>query len=107
MQITISPIAGLPGATETQASVGANDVLTVNGVPHDLSAIPDGGFTEPTGEHPFIGRIERTGGELRLTLLWHYDTATAEPVQPSTAPVLTVTDGAVPDPIVRNPEASP
>jgi hypothetical protein len=103
MQITCSLIAGLPGQTETAASV-AGDTLTVGGTAFDLSAVPEGGFAESGGDHPFVGRIERTGGVLHLALRWHYDAATAEPIQPAAAPVLTVTAGPVPDPITRLPQ---
>ncbi|UWS78524.1 hypothetical protein N1037_14745 [Phaeobacter sp. G2] len=103
MKIACICIAGLPGQPETTASVNG-DTLTVDGVAYDLSSVPEGGFAEPEGDHPFVGRIERTGGVLLLSLRWHYDTATAEPIQPATAPVLTVTSGPVPDPVTRLPQ---
>lgn len=106
MQITCTCIAGLPGQPETAASV-SGDTITVNGVAYDLSAIPEGGFAEPEGDHPFTGRITRIGGELHLSLRWIYDTGSAEPIQPAAAPVLAVTEGAVPDPITRKPAPQP
>ncbi|WP_295453055.1 hypothetical protein [uncultured Pseudophaeobacter sp.] len=104
MKITCLCIAGLPGQLETIASV-SGDILTVDSVAFDLSSVPEGGFAEPEGDHPFAGRIERTGGVLHLALRWHYDAATAEPIQPATAPVLTVTSGPVPDPVTRLPQS--
>lgn len=102
MLITFFCCAGLPGQPETAASV-AGDTLTVDGVDYDLSTVPDGGFAEPEGDHPFVGRFKRTDGVLSLSLCWRYDTVTAEAHQPGTAPVLMITDGAVPDPITRKP----
>ncbi|MEP0147067.1 hypothetical protein [Pseudophaeobacter sp.] len=104
MKITCLCIAGLPGQPETTASVNG-DIVTVDGVVFDLSSVPEGGFAEPQGGHPFAGRIERTGGVLHLALRWHYDAATAEPIQPTAAPVMSVVAGAVPDPIIRKPAA--
>ncbi|WP_417713730.1 hypothetical protein [Pseudophaeobacter arcticus] len=97
-------LPGQPGQPETSASV-VGDTLTVDGVEYDLSAVPEGGFAEPSGDHPFVGRIRRSGGVLSLSLRWRYDAATAEAHQPSVAPVLSVTAGAVPDPITRKPSA--
>lgn len=94
------------GFPETTASV-SGDVITVNDVPYDLTAVPNGGYAEPEGDHPFKGRIERIGGELHLTLGWHYHSATAEPIQPAAAPVFSVIDGAMPDPITRKPAPQP
>ncbi|MEX5601207.1 hypothetical protein [Pseudophaeobacter sp. C1-32P7] len=106
MQITFNCIAGLPGQPETSASV-SGEVITVDGVAYDLSAVPADGYAEPEGEHPFTGRIERIGGELHLSLRWTYDTSTAEAHQPSATPVLAVTEGEVPDPITRKPAPQP
>ncbi|UWQ76839.1 hypothetical protein [Leisingera sp. M658] len=103
MKVTCICVAGPPGQSETSASV-SGDVITVDGVPYDLSAVPDGGFAEPEGEnHPFIGRIERINGELHVQLRWFFFEATAEPDQPVVPPTLTVASGPVPDPIVRKP----
>ncbi|MCD9148525.1 hypothetical protein [Pseudophaeobacter flagellatus] len=102
MHITFICSAGLPGQPETTASV-AGDTLTVDGVGYDLSAVPEGGFAEPGGDHPFAGRIARSGGTLTLSLHWRYDAATAQAHQPAASPVLTVAAGAVPDPIIRKP----
>ncbi|UWQ77390.1 hypothetical protein [Leisingera sp. M658] len=101
MKVTCICMAGLPGQPETSASV-SGDVITVDGVPYDLSAVPDGGFAEPEGEnHPFIGRIERIDGGLHVRLRWIYSDATAEPHQPAVQPAFLAIIGPVPDPIVR------
>jgi hypothetical protein len=97
---SLPSLPGLPGQPETSASV-AGDTLTVDGVDYDLSAVPEGGFAEP--DHPFVGRIRRSGGVLTLSLRWRYDAATAAAHQPTVAPVLSVVAGAVPDPIIRKP----
>ncbi len=106
MEITCACIAGLPGQPETTASV-SGEVITVDGVAYDLSAVPEGGYAEPEGDHPFVGQIARIGGELHLSLRWIYDTSTAEVHQPGVAPVLAVTEGEVPDPITRKPAPQP
>ncbi|UWQ30462.1 hypothetical protein [Leisingera sp. M523] len=101
MKVTCICVAGTPGQSETSASV-SGDVITVDGVPFDLSEVPDGGFAEPEGEnHPFIGRIERINGELHIQLRWIYSEATAEPHQPAVPPTFTVASGPVPDPVIR------
>ena len=99
MKLAISPIAGLPGASETTASV-AGDVLTVDGIAYDLSAVPEGGEATPEGDHPFIGTITRTAGEIVATIRWTYgeDAARDQPDWPS----VTVTDGPVPSPVVKS-----
>ena len=100
-EITFSLRAGLPGQPETTATV-SGDTVTVDGIAYDLSAVPEGGFAEADGdEHPFRGRIARSGGVLRYCLRWRFDPATAEPAQPATLPAAVLTAGPVPDPIVR------
>lgn len=103
MRLTISPIAGLPGASETAASV-AGDVLTVDGIPYDLSAIPEGGEATPEGDHPFIGTITRTGGEIHAAIQWVRgdDAAPLQPTDPAHWRV-TVTGGAVPSLVAKMP----
>lgn len=62
MNITLSPMRGLPGQAETLLSV-AGDVLTVDNMAYDLSAVPEGGLATAEGNaHPFVGPITRTGG---------------------------------------------
>lgn len=102
MKVTCICVVGLPGDPETVASVDG-DTLIVDGVAYDLGGIPPGGQGTPMGdEHPFVGDLSRAGdGEISLSMRWSYSTATAAAVQPETPPVLTVTAGAVPDPILR------
>ncbi|MGR3593049.1 MAG: hypothetical protein ACU0B9_07040 [Limimaricola soesokkakensis] len=102
MKLTLSPIAGLPGASETTASV-AGDVLTVDGIAYDLSSVPEGGEATPEGDdHPFVGTIIRTDGEISAAIRWTYGDD-ADPHQPRDPAhwVLTVTDGEVLAPVVR------
>ena len=106
MKITLHPIAGLPGAADDAVSV-AGDVLTVNGTAYDLSTVPEGGEAMPEGDHPFIGPITRKDGELHLGLRLVYDRGTALPDQPVDPDHwrVTLTSGALPDPIARKTEA--
>ena len=96
MKLTTSAQAGLPGTPETTASV-AGDVLTVNGITYDLSLVPEGGEATPEGDHPFIGTITRTNGEIVATIIWSYGpgAATNQPVDPAYW-VITLTDGPIP-----------
>lgn len=107
MHVIIHPVANLPGLPGDAVSV-SGDVLTVNGEPLDLAAIPEGGSAEATGEHPFAGPITRTGGVLTVPLVVRYDTTTAEPDQPADPAhwTVTVNDGNLPDRVVRKPEVS-
>lgn len=101
MQITFSPMRGLPGEAETAVSV-AGDVLTVDGTDHDFSALTDGDTTDP-GD-PFVGEVTRTGGDIVCTLRVSLGDA-AEPKQ-STDPadwLVTATSGAVTIPALRKP----
>ena len=105
-EIEFSPRAGLPGQSETQAIV-SGDTVTVDGIAYDLSAVPEGGFAEADGDqHPFRGRIARSGGVLRYCLRWRFDPATAEPAQPEAMPSAALTAGPVPDPIIRREGAA-
>ena len=101
MKLIFSPIMGLPGAPETVASV-AGDVLTVDGIEYDLSAVPEGGEAIPEGDHPFLGSITRNGGEIIAMLVWTYgpDAAAVQPADPDHWQ-LSVTSGAVPSPVVK------
>lgn len=67
MKITLSP--QLRGDTLAVSKYG--DVLTINGVAFDFSALPDGA-TIPAGEVPcewIVGPVERVDGDLDLTLI--------------------------------------
>ncbi len=104
MHITFELTAAVPGQSSDTGSV-SGDVLVHNGDAFDLSAIQEGESALPEGNHPFVGAIERVGGVLQFRLRWQYDTQTAEPNQPSEPPVLTVSDGPIPDPVIRREEA--
>lgn len=102
MKLAISPVAGLPGANEATASV-AGDVLTVDGIAYDLSAVPEGGEATPEGgDHPFVGTITRQAGEIVAAIRWTYgdDADRDQPNDPAHWS-LTVADGPVPSPIVK------
>ena len=102
MHLTISPAAGLPGDPETVADV-SGDVLTLDGVAYDLSAVPEGGEAIPGGDdHPFIGSITRTGGEIGATIRWTYGPGADrnQPTDPAHWQV-SIVDGPVPSPIVK------
>ena len=107
MKLSISPVAGLPGAPETTASV-SGDALTVDGIAYDLSAVPEGGEAIPEGDHPFIGTITRTNGEIHAAIRWIYGDD-ADPHQPTDPAhwVVTVADRPVPSPVVKTPAPAP
>lgn len=104
MKLTLSPVAGLPGAVDTTASV-SGDVVTVNGVPYDLSAVPEGGEGAPSGEHPFIGTISREDGQVVATLRWLYDLDAAAAQQGDATTTVVVSGGQVPSPIKARTDA--
>lgn len=105
MKITIKPIAMLPGGAETQVSV-SGDRITWDGMPYDLSAVPEGGEATPQGDHPFAEPITREAGEIACTVKVFFDPATAEPNKPTDPAYWTVTvaSGVVPDMIPRKQE---
>lgn len=89
MQIRLSP----QRRDDTLEVTKAGEVLTINGVAFDFSALPDGA-TIPLGEVPcdwLVGPVERIGGELRLTLILPHG---ANPSQ----------DVAFPAPLVNSPD---
>lgn len=98
MQITPVLQAALPGEADTLASV-SGDTITVDGTGYDLSAVGEGD-TATWADTPLVGAITRTGGVIHVSVRWLYDPATALPVQPAAA-ALSVTSGAVPDPVAR------
>ena len=67
MKITLLPQFGLPGSSTAQISV-SGDTVTVDGVPYDLSAVPEGGVGE-WADSLVVGEIERISGVLHLSLL--------------------------------------
>jgi hypothetical protein len=99
MKITLSPIAS---TYTTEISVNGL-TITIDGTPIDLSVIPEGGYAEPEDDSPFIGKVTREAATVR----YHYDSALAEPNQPTDWADYTfdVTSGPVPCPILWKPEA--
>lgn len=104
MNLTIHKTAGAPGQPETTARV-AGDILTVNNVDYDLSAVPEGGRATARGDHPFTGAITRQDGVIHAALIWLYDGANALPDQGADPAVINVTGGPVADPVLRKEEA--
>lgn len=102
MKLTLHLVAALPGQAETTAHV-AGDVLVVDGTPHDLAAVPEGGRAWPAGIHPFSGPITRKNGEIHAALRWHYDGRRAQP-EGRTHPVVGIAEGAIPDPLAPGQE---
>lgn len=105
-EITANLSADLANGHETTASVNGR-ILTVDGNDYDLSELGEGDTATAAGQHTFIGPIAMADGVTRLTLLWSYDPSTADPDQGTSHPVLTVTSGAVPDPVKRLPVEGP
>lgn len=109
MHITLSPTRGLPGDPETVLAV-SGDILTVDGVAYNLSAIPEGGEAIPEGaDHPFVGTITRAGGTVHCTLRVHLGDDAA-PDQPTSPWTTIVARGPVTIPALRRaaePEESP
>lgn len=68
MHLTLSPQQGLPGQAEMTIHI-AEDVITLDGIPHDLSAVPEGGEGWPEGDIPFLGPIARHGGVLHCAII--------------------------------------
>ena len=101
MHLTLSPQAGLPGLPETTLHV-AGDVITIGGVPHDLSPIPEGGEGDWEGG-PFIGPIRRIGGVIHATVLVRLGETAADD-QPDSPWAIPNANGAVTIPALRKPE---
>ena len=105
MKLTLSPQMGLPGAAETTVHV-SGDIITIDGVDHDLSPVPEGGEATVEGDSPFAGTITRQGGVLHVAvrIVLGED---ADPVQPDDAAHWTLPDasGEVDIPAIRKPVA--
>lgn len=97
--------ASAPGEAITSISV-SGDIITVNDQAYDLSAIPEGAIAEPQGDHPFVGNIERKNGDLHVRVQWVFDPVNMAPVQPSPTPAVSISGGAVSDPVLRQVEAN-
>lgn len=68
MHLTLTPQHGLPGQPEMTMEV-AGDTITIDGIPYDLSAVPEGGEGWPEGETPFVGPIRRLGGVIHAEII--------------------------------------
>jgi CO/xanthine dehydrogenase Mo-binding subunit len=93
MKITLSPVGG---NTTTIVEVDGL-VVKVDGVPYDLSVIPEGGEAQGQEDSPFIGTVTRDA----CTIFYKYDLERAEQMQ-SVDPadyVFEITSGEVPCPI--------
>jgi len=64
--------------------------LTVNGLPYDLSLIPDGA----TVEHPVVQNCTRTGNDYELTLTLPHGAKAPEATR-FPVPVIITTDGDI------------
>lgn len=103
MHLTLSPQSGLPGRPETTIHV-TGDVITIDGTPYDLSAVPEGGEGHPEGETPFVGPIRRIGGVIHATILVRLGDTCADH-QPSDPAhwVIPAASGSVTIPAARKP----
>ncbi|WP_018208546.1 hypothetical protein [Sinorhizobium medicae] len=104
MQIKFSPQRRDDLLTVTKAG----DVFTINGVPFDFSTLPDGA-TIPAGEAPcewLVGSVERTAGELHLTLILPHGPGPSQAVA-FPPPLIDPPDGVIAlpaDPPLSNPD---
>lgn len=97
MRITPVLMAGNIGCTPTAVSV-SGDVLTIDGIDYDLSAIGEGEIGE-WDDSPIIGTVTRTGGEIICSIIYLYDPSYGPNVAAPSEAV--ITSGALPDPVVR------
>ncbi|MFN7003886.1 MAG: hypothetical protein ACK4NW_10720 [Roseinatronobacter sp.] len=68
MHLTLIPQHALPGQPETTVHV-AGDIVAIDAVPHDFSAVPEGGEGWIEGESPFLGPVRRVAGVLHCRVL--------------------------------------
>lgn len=99
MKIQLHPIAS---NRDTVIKV-IGDLLSIDGIEIDLSVIEDGEQCE--AERPIVGLVRRVDGVIEVGIEYHYNSATAEPMQ-STDPAayfIELEEGDAPDPIARKP----
>jgi len=102
MILTLSPISSLR-RPDSALSV-AGEVLTVDGVDYDLTAVPEGGEGWPEGDHPFEGPIRRISGTIHAVVRAFLGPGAAS-VQPVDGRwVVDVAAGPVTIPAVRTTE---
>lgn len=106
MILTFSPQAGLPDQSETEIRV-AGDVLTIDGVEWDFTAIPEGGEGAfgPEDNVPFIGPIRRIDNVITATVIVRLgvDACADQPADPAHW-IIQNADGDVAIPAIRKPE---
>lgn len=81
------------------------DVLTIDGVAVDFAPLGEGEQCETSA--PLLGMASRVDGVVNISVLFHYDSATAESMQ-STNPadyLIELVEGDAPDIIKRRPKA--
>lgn len=76
MHLTLSPQHGLPDQPEMTIHI-AGDMITIDGIDFNLSAVPEGGEGWPEEESPFIAPITRQGGVLNVTVIARLDNSAA------------------------------
>lgn len=100
-KIQLSPVAG--NRDTMIRAVG--DVLTIDGVVVDFAPLGEGEQCETSA--PLLGMASRVDGVVNISVLFHYDRATAESMQ-STNPadyLIELVEGDAPDIIKRRPKA--
>ena len=103
MKLTLSPQVGLPGQPETTIHI-AGDIITVDGTPHDLSPVPEGG--QATAENsPFVGKITRVEGVIHCTITARLGDTAADD-QPDSPWIIENASGAITIPAERKPEVT-
>jgi len=73
MKVVLTPIA----SDRTSTVEVSGSVITVDGIPIDLSVIPIGGDAEASEDSPLVGRVTRD----KCCVKYYYDLAKAEPHQ--------------------------
>lgn len=68
MNLTLIPQFGADGDSEITLHV-AGDVITIDGSPYDLGAVPAGGEGWSEGESPFMAPVPRQDGVLHVTII--------------------------------------
>lgn len=102
-KIILSPIAH---SIDDVPPIVGGDAVTYRGQTFDLSSLDDGSIVD--AEPPFVGKVEKENGIVKITLQYFYSTTTAEPMQSTSWDDYTfiVEDGQCPDPIIRKEVAN-
>ena len=93
MIIKLSPIASYK---DTKIFVDGT-TLTIDNVSYDLSAIPENGEADAEESGPFLGIVKRDN----ITVLYRYNSNTADSSQGSEVFVFDISKGNIPDLIKR------